>query len=291
MTPPARPAILHLLMLLLVLALSNCSAAARRPHTPRPPPGMVRIVVHDNLAWPFELERVVVVLDGTALYNRRDPPSPPLDVAFLRAVQGEHVVQMLVEASYASGSVGRRCVIDQRASRSFVVGASGVSVDIDVHATDWSRDFPARLGITWQTSGEPPRQDSSPPPAKATQGEVRRCMGLEAVAEALCRAEAQVEHGRITRNVILVLCSTDKREQMALAARSIRENEAVARGGGPDASHAQGIEAALRQRIAQLQAELAQCNEAPEPLYVEPVPPQDACASEVLWPSEAGGAP
>jgi hypothetical protein len=170
-------------------------------------------VVRDRLAWPFTLERVVVLVDGALLYNRRAPLDKMMWVAALsRLPPGAHRLQTLVDASFQTGTVGHACHVSLRSAETFVTGGSGASIAIDVHVRDTIREFPDRVAVAYAMIGA--KVGAAPPLV-----ELARCAEADAVATARCVAEARVQQARRDRDVIRLSCYEDKRVRMEVAAQ------------------------------------------------------------------------
>lgn len=263
-------------MWLLGALLSACAVPSPRPPPMTGPPGSITIVVRDRLAWPFALDRVVVVLDGQVFYNRRTPLQKLMWVASLRDVpSGAHTVQTLVDASYQTGTVGQACHVTLRSAETFVVGDRGVSIAVDVHLLDASHDFPDRLGVAFVMDGASRTVEAFDASARrrrrpaTTPVDLGACRNQDFVASALCTADVYVQHARREKDIVKVYCYADKQTQMESAARLLATTQGELE--EPErAEHARLKIQVLRERIAVLVAELDQCVGESELGYAEP---------------------
>lgn len=221
---------------LFAVLLAACAVPPPRPPPAVGPPGTLTVQVQDHLAWPYTLERVIAVVDGSVLLDRSGPLRGHAWTKRIQFLLGEHVVQTLVEASYASGTLGEGCHTTLRLHRTYRLGAVGASLVMDVHLGSAWRDFGKRLDIKYVTHGlRPPYDESGWPP----DGDEAECAQPGLVPATLCRADVLVAEARRWHEATRLDCYVHARSALRRAASA----------GGPG----------VNQRIAELWDELEKC--------------------------------
>jgi hypothetical protein len=147
------------------LALAGCAA------TPDPKPAapswsaagepLTVIDFADGSAWPFEVESVLVAVDGSIVYRDEIGPGREgmrrLRLAELeRVVEGDHTLQVKIVARYASTRLDGRdgCRVVMRRATSWTSGSAPVSVMIRVDGHDVTRRFDERLALGVAVAGD-----------------------------------------------------------------------------------------------------------------------------------------
>jgi hypothetical protein len=87
------------------VVLAACGAAPPPPVPPAAPPGTITVRVQGAFAWPHDVERVLVAVDGALV----DPG------AAVPAAHGEHTLTVRVEAAYPSRPGGDERAVVRRA--------------------------------------------------------------------------------------------------------------------------------------------------------------------------------
>lgn len=136
-----------------ILALCVACAATEQPPVERgflagSEPSRLAVVVEDHLAYPYELEQLVVALDGSLLYRSMTPNGPVIEIAELTGLPaGDHVLAVLADVSYASGSFDDRCLATVRKSTSFRLTRPTSSIRIHLGQGDVTYPFAERLRV------------------------------------------------------------------------------------------------------------------------------------------------
>jgi hypothetical protein len=149
-------------LLTVALGLAACAHGPRtRAIEADVDPFATLVRFESHVGWGIRVERVLVVLDGAVQYNQRDfADGAPLP-RYLFGGQlpaGDHVVQVLVEASIPSGILDEpRVTAELRSSHSFTVTRSPMTLDVDFYSTSAAEQRPEDLALWWR---ERPRRRS-----------------------------------------------------------------------------------------------------------------------------------
>lgn len=136
-----------------VACASATPQASRGFHAGAEPPRL-GVVVEDHLGWPYRLERLLVVLDGSVIHDSRAPEGPVIEVAELSGVPlGDHTLQVLAKVAYASGSFDDECTATLRTARAFTITGRSTSVRLDLYASDVTRPFGERVRADTRVMG------------------------------------------------------------------------------------------------------------------------------------------
>jgi hypothetical protein len=147
------------IVVFLALGCAPQPAAPRyvRPHfLPAAPEGFgsLNVDFQDNLPWPYRVTRLLVVLDGAVLYNRRDAEQGlESNITIARITDlphGDHTLQLLLGVQFPSGSLDDRYLVELRASNSFSLDRDHTDVVLDAHAGDVTEDFSERLRLQFR---------------------------------------------------------------------------------------------------------------------------------------------
>ncbi|MCA9590760.1 MAG: hypothetical protein KC657_35920 [Myxococcales bacterium] len=187
-----------------------------RPSVVAAPPavaasGETVILVEDHLPAPFEIERIVLAVDGEEVYVRDDDRGLKLsrNVAFRQRVEvGEHSVSLHMRVRTPCGLGSQpRLLHELRGARSFTVGSRGGTLTIDVF------------------SGGPLLAEEGPRVDYRASGSVREggtlhyrfpeCQGESPVARALCTADRMMLRAREVRDLVWLACLRDRRRAIA----------------------------------------------------------------------------
>ena len=197
-------------------ALVGCGASL--PHIEPTPPGQTDLVVERNFEAPFGLRRARLAVDGAIVYQRVFEDDAPASILALRAAlaPGEHYLQTELDVVVDCGIAGAlRAAYTIRSVRLFEVArsdGSGGSLTLDLHTRGLMRDFGQRLELGYRTSGSLQERPIESLPGRYRYPE--RCPNLAPVERAFCRAEAHVVDARSERDVVRLLCTTEKIRDM-----------------------------------------------------------------------------
>jgi hypothetical protein len=127
------------------------------------PPQPVALRVQDHLGWPFQLERLIVTVDGKTLQNVDLPRSGAapgeirVDVAL---PPGEHALSLLAVTQLATTPSGHRCVMELRSDHAFVTRAGApAELTADLFTRGVQRDFRDRFAVAYRFQGR--REESA----------------------------------------------------------------------------------------------------------------------------------
>lgn len=115
----------------------------------------------DNIAWPYRVERLVVVLDGAVLYHRSFSSFPgALSIAHLAELPaGDHTLDVLVLLRYPSGTLGTSCLLEAVRTKNFSANGYPIDVVLDVYASGVTESLSERVRLLVRMAGDAPPLD------------------------------------------------------------------------------------------------------------------------------------
>jgi hypothetical protein len=191
---------------LLSVAVPACMANRAPSHPATPAPHSMEVRLHDHLAFGVRLERVSVLLDGTAAYETTDRDGR-LERADLIVAPGAHTLVLLAEASEPCGLFDEpRMRLTVRALQTFYQGERPATFDVDLYASAATSDpahmISVRLVGDWITMGAAAEGETAP--------EALRCEP----ADEICALDAQIDRARSRGDVQRSACYASHRDDL-----------------------------------------------------------------------------
>ncbi len=251
------------------MTLLACSAAAVPARAPAVAPETTALTVANDASSLYRIDRVIAVVDGSVALDADldDGERARVDLGL---PDGDHALQLLVKASYPSGSIGERCAVELRAVRAFRVDERGAEVAARIETGALTLGFGDRVDLQLDLRGatEIAFADMKPAPSP----EEAACSKLGPIRGSACSGERLLAEAERDRDVVKALCYRDKTSVLRAYAQAFGETEAALAGPAPDAvSPARRADLAVITRNAlAVRHEMESCV-ASDPAFVEPL--------------------
>jgi hypothetical protein len=218
-----RSALCSFAVALLLASCGSSRSTAPRARTAEVRPGHARVSIADRISWPYRLDRVLVVMDGVPVLRLEDGDESDRAAVELPLVAGVHTIAVQIVAALPSGSLGSECLVRLRTAHSFGAGHDPISIVLVPFLGDQTAGFAERLELEIRFEGTRPiaEVEDIRSPADA------HCAELPRVDRLICLAEALVAEARRQRDVIAVVCQSEKLELMHRAAASAAPDRAA----------------------------------------------------------------
>lgn len=191
---------------LLSVAAPACVANGPPSHVAAPAPHSMEVRLHDHLAFGVRLERVSLLLDGTAAYETIDRDRR-LDRADLIVAQGAHTLTVLAEASEPCGLLDEpRMKLTVRALQTFFQGDRPATFDVDLYASAATSD-PAHM-ISVRFAGDRGTTIGAAEEGEAAPG------ALQCEPAELCALDARIDLARSRGDVQRSACYASHRDDV-----------------------------------------------------------------------------
>lgn len=155
----------------------------------------------------YRIDKVVLVLDGSVLLDGElgegERARQDLGLVF-----GDHVLHVLVRASYPSGSIDERCAVEIRAMQPFHVDGGSDEIAMRIETGAITVGFADRIDLSFdlRDAREVAPTDFHPAPSR----EEEACAKLGPLRGAACTGEILLAGAERDRDVIKTLCYRDK---------------------------------------------------------------------------------
>lgn len=200
------------------------------------------IIIANDASSLYRVDEVIAVLDG-AVVLRGDLGDGAQARVDLELGAGGHAIQVLVKASYPSGSIGERCGVELRAARAFRVVERGAAVATRIETGALTLGFADRFDLAFDLRGatEIDWADYQPPPS----GEAATCAKLGPIRGSVCSGELLLSGAKRDRDVIKTLCYSDRMNVLRSYANAFGETEAELQAPGGEENVSPGRRADL----------------------------------------------
>jgi hypothetical protein len=108
------------------------------------------------VAWPYRVERLLILLDGAVLYQRSSPSFPQtISIGHLADLPtGDHTLEVLVQLRYPTGTLGTSCILEAVRAKHFTAEDRPIDMVVDVYASGVTESFSERVRLAIWMSGD-----------------------------------------------------------------------------------------------------------------------------------------
>lgn len=212
----------------LALGLASCGAPPREPPPARSQPGTLAVRFEEDLRWPVRLASIHFSADGAPV---------KLDQAFA-AAPGRHLAEVRAEVRWSCTAAGDEAVATVSDVLPIHLGPGGAEVRWALVGVGNNFDHPEqRFRVVRSVAGDARVADVRAPNDKGAA--FARCGPAPTVQGAACRVGVMAESARARKDVVDLLCKTEKLGALWALARE--------------------TDPSVHERAARLEAEADQC--------------------------------
>lgn len=203
--------------------LGGCAPPTPALPPPRAEGGRTAFTITNDASSLYRIDKVLLVVDGSVILNGElaEGERARLDLGL---PAGDHTLQILVKASYPSGSIDERCAVEIRAMRPFHVEGSGGEVAARIETGAITVGFSDRVDLSFDLHGVTTVDPADFTPVPSPEEEA--CSRLGPVRGAACTGEILLAEAERSRDGIKTLCYQDKMSALRSYARAFGATEA-----------------------------------------------------------------